>query len=50
MEMTNGGKDDEVLGEKVSGMRGEVADLVIKRAWIVKGVWKEFKVRWDSEV
>jgi len=38
-------KDERVVEQRVSLMRGQVADLVVVRAKVVEGGWRE-RVEW----
>jgi len=41
-------KDEGVVEQRVSLMRGQVAELVVVRAKVVEGVWREFEGRWGE--
>ncbi len=47
-QMRKDWKDQGVVEQRVSLMRGQVADLVVVRAKVVEGGWREFERRWGE--
>lgn len=37
-----------VVERELSRMRGDLAECVIMRGWIVRGIWREFEKVWGE--